>query len=320
MKRREVATLIGGALAWPWVARAQPAKRIPRVGLFCPPPRNAEIEAFLAGLRDLGWVEGETVHVEYRDAGGNDALLPALAAELVALDIDVLVTSTTPGVLAAQRATTTIPTVMLSGGDLVAMGLAQSLAHPGGNITGLTFFRDELTAKRLEILVSMAPTMRQVGVLVIRGYPMNAGTISALTAAAETLKVTVRAIEIDGLGDIDSALAAAGPIDGLIISDTNLLITNPSIVAASVEKHRLASIATPAIASHGALLGYGVDFTDMFHRGAAIVDKILKGARAGDIPIQQPTTFKTVVNLKTAKAIGVEIPPLVLVRADEVIE
>ena len=169
MKRREFITVVGGALAWPLVARAQEAKRIARIGLFLPPPRNLEVEAFLAGLRDLGWVEGENVHVEYRDAAGDDGRLPALAAELVALDVDVLVTATFPGILAAHRATTMIPTVMIVGPDLVTIGLAASMAHPGGNITGQTFFLTELAAKRLEILASLAPSMTRAGVLMQRG-------------------------------------------------------------------------------------------------------------------------------------------------------
>ena len=194
MKRREFITLVGGALAWPMLARAQQAKRIARIGLFLPPPRNLEVDAFLGGLRDLGWVEGENVHVEYRDAGGDDSRLPALAGELVALDVDVLVTATTAGILAAHRATTRIPTVMVVGPDLVTLGLAASLAHPGGNITGQTFFLTELAAKRLEILASLAPSMTRVGVLLQRGAPQNDSTISAMTSAAQALKMELRPI------------------------------------------------------------------------------------------------------------------------------
>src|SRR5437667_9003514 len=179
MKRRDIITLLGGALVWPLVARAQQAKRIARIGLFLPPPRNLEVEAFLAGLRDLGWVEGDNIHVEYRDADGDNDRLPALATELVALDVDVLVTATTTGILAAHRATTKIPTVLIVGPDLVTLGLAASMAHPGGNITGQTFFLTELAAKRLEILASLAPSMTRAGVLLQRGNPLNEGTMTA---------------------------------------------------------------------------------------------------------------------------------------------
>ncbi|MBV8391981.1 MAG: ABC transporter substrate-binding protein [Alphaproteobacteria bacterium] len=322
MKRRELITAVGGALAGPSAAWAQQPKRIARIGFFAPPPRNAEVEAFLEGLRDLGWVEGKNIHVEYRDAGGDDSRLPALAAELVGLDIDVLVTATTAGVLAAHSATTTIPTVMITGYDLVALGLAKSLARPGGNITGLTFFASELAAKRLDLLKSLAPSMTRAGVLLLRGSPVNGGTMAAMTAAAQALKVELRPIEVSVLGDLDGALSATGTpqMDGLVITDTNLLLTNASVVAAAVEKTRLPSIAAPMIASQGVPLGYGVDFNAMFRQGAVFVDRILKGARPADMPIEQPTKFKTIVNLKAAKAFGVEIPPMLLARADEVIE
>lgn len=322
MQRRKLITLVVGALAGPSAARAQQTKRIARIGLFLPPPRNAEVDAFIEGLRDLGWVEGKSMHLEYRDAGGDDSRLPALAAELVALNVDVLVTATTAGILAAHRATTTIPTVMLSGYDLVSLGLAKSLAHPGGNITGLTFFVTELVVKRLEILKNLAPSTTRAGVLLVRGSPQNNGIMTAMTAAAQALKVELRPIEVDALGDLESTLSASGtlPMDGLVITDTNLFLTNAAAVAAIVAQHRLLSVAAPVIASQGALLGYGVDFTAMFRHGAVLVDKILKGARPADIPIEQPTKFKTLVNLKTARALGVDVPQTLLAGADELID
>ncbi len=322
MQRRKLITLVVGALAGPSAARAQQTKRIARIGLFLPPPRNAEVDAFIEGLRDLGWVEGKSMHLEYRDAGGDDSRLPALAAELVALNVDVLVTATTAGILAAHRATTTIPTVMLSGYDLVSLGLAKSLAHPGGNITGLTFFVTELVVKRLEILKNLAPSTTRAGVLLVRGSPQNKGIMTAMTAAAQALKVELRPIEVDALGDLESTLSASGtlPMDGLVITDTNLFLTNAAAVAAIVAQHRLLSIAAPVIASQGALIGYGVDFTAMFRHGAVLVDKILKGARPADIPIEQPTKFKTLVNLKTARALGVDVPQTLLAGADELID
>ncbi|MCK1389577.1 ABC transporter substrate-binding protein [Bradyrhizobium sp. 1] len=323
MKRREFMALVGGALAQPVAARAEQAKRIARIGLFLPPPRNLEVDAFLGALRDLGWVEGENVHVEYRDAGGDDSRLPALAAELVALDVAVLVTATFPGILAAHHATTKIPTVMIVGPDLVAIGLAASMAHPGGNITGQTFFLTELAAKRLEILASLAPSMTRAGVLLQRGNPLNTGTMSAMTTAARVLKIELRPIEIDLPGDLESALSAVGatPMDGLVITDANAFVTNPSTVAAIVDKCRVPSVAAPIVASRGtALVGYGVDFTAIFRRATVFVDKILKGANPADVPIEQPTQFRTVINLKTAKALGIQMPPSLLVRADEVID
>jgi putative ABC transport system substrate-binding protein len=176
-------------------------------------------------------------------------------------------------------------------------GLANSLAHPGGNITGLTFFATELAVKRLEIIKGLASSMTRVGVLMLRGSPQNDGTMSAMTTAAQSFKVELQPIEIDVLGDLETAVSGARslPMDGLVITETNLFVTNPSIVAAIVEKRRLPSIAAPVIASKGALLGYGVDFTAMFRHGAVFVDKILKGASPADMPIEQATKFKTVV-------------------------
>ncbi|MET4388883.1 putative ABC transport system substrate-binding protein [Bradyrhizobium sp. F1.4.3] len=323
MKRREFITLSGGAWAWATAARAQQGKRIPRIGLFLPPPRNSEVDAFLVALRGLGWIEGENVHVEYRDADGDDTRLSALAVELVALGVDVLVTATFPGVLAAHHATTTIPIVIIVGPDLVTLGLAASMAHPGGNMTGQTFFLTELAAKRLEVLASIAPSMSRAGVLLQRGNPLNDGTMSAMMKAAQAMKVELRPIEVSIPGDPGDALSTAGSaaVDGLVITDANAFVTNSSLVAAIVDKCHVPSIAAPIVASRGgALVGYGVDFTAMFRHATVFVDKILKGANPADIPIEQPTQFKTVINLKTAKALGLEIPQAVQVRADEVIE
>jgi putative tryptophan/tyrosine transport system substrate-binding protein len=296
---------------------------MPRIGLLLPPPRNLEVDAFLKGLSDLGWVNGVNVHVEYRDAGGDDGRLPALANELVALDVDVLVTATFPGILAAHNATTKIATVMIVGPDLVTIGLAASMAHPGGNVTGQTFFLAELAAKRLEILASLAPSTKRAGVLMQRGNPLNDATMSTMRNAAQALKMELLPIELDIPGDLESALSLVGstPIDGLVITDANAFLTNPSMVAAIVDKCRVPSVAAPIVASRGgALVGYGVDFTAMFRHAAVFVDKILRGAKPAEIPIEQPTQFKTVINHKTAKALGVEIPPSLLVRADDVIE
>jgi putative ABC transport system substrate-binding protein len=212
---------------------------------------------------------------------------------------------------------------MIVGPDLVTLGLAASMAHPGGNITGQTFFMTELAAKRLEILASLAPSITRAGVLMQRGNPLNNSTMSAMTTAAQALKVELRPIEVDIPGDLESALSVVGstPMDGLVITDANAFVTNSSLVAAIVDKCRVPSVAAPIVASRGAaLVGYGVDFTAIFRRATVFVDKILKGANPADVPIEQPTQFKTVINLKIAKALGVQIPPSLLVRADEVIE
>lgn len=281
------------------------------------------MDAFFGGLSDLGWIDGVSVRVEYRDAGGDDGRLPALARELIDLDVDVLVTATFPGILAAHGATTKIPTVMIVGPDLVTIGLASSMAHPGGNITGQTFFLTELAEKRLELLAGLAPAMARAGVLMQRGNPLNDSTMSVMRNAAQALKVQLVPMEVDVPVDLESALSLAGStrMDGLVITDANAFLTNTPMVAAIVDKCRVPSVAAPIVASRGAaLLGYGVDFTAMFRHAAVFVDKILKGANPADIPIEQPTQFKTVINQKTAKALGVEIAPSMLVRADDVIE
>jgi len=322
MRRRDVIGLVGSAVvAWPRAVRAQQTKRIPRIGLFLSAPRNSNVDEFLGGLRDLGWIEGESIHIEYRSAGGDDSRLSALAVELVALKVDVLVTAST-GVYAAHRATTIIPIVVISTGDIVGMGLAANLAHPGGNITGQTFFAQELVAKRVEILKEVAPKATRVAVLMGRGVPTNAHVMSVVEAAAKTMNLEVRPVELGGIEELAGAFPIAGfaPLDGVVLTDHPLLLTNAATVAAFAGERGLPAIGAPIIATNGGLIGYGVDFPLMFRRAAVFVDKILKGANPGDIPIEQATKFKTIVNLKTAKALTVEIPPTLLAGADEVIE
>ena len=322
MRRRDIIGLLGNAVvAWPLAARAQQLKRIPRIGLFLSAPRNSNVDEFLGGLRDLGWVEGESIHIEYRSAGGDDNRLPELAVELVALKVDVLVTASS-GVYAAHRATTIIPIVVISTSDIVGLGLAANLAHPGGNITGQTFFAQELVAKRLEILKEVAPSATRVAVLMARGVPTNAHMMSLVEAAAKMMNMEVRPVELGGIDELEGAFPIAGfaPLDGVVLTDHPLLLTNAATVATFAEERGLPAIGAPIIATHGGLIGYGVDFPLMFRRAAVFVDKILKGANPGDIPIEQATKFKTIVNLKTAKALTVEIPPTLLAGADEVIE
>ena len=322
MRRRDIIGLLGNAVvAWPLAARAQQLKRIPRIGLFLSAPRNSNVDEFLGGLRDLGWVEGESIHIEYRSAGGDDNRLPELAVELVALKVDVLVTAST-GVYAAHRATTIIPIVVISTSDIVGLGLAANLAHPGGNITGQTFFAQELVAKRLEILKEVAPSATRVAVLMARGVPTNAHMMSLVEAAAKMMNMEVRPVELGGIDELEGAFPIAGfaPLDGVVLTDHPLLLTNAATVATFAEERGLPAIGAPIIATHGGLIGYGVDFPLMFRRAAVFVDKILKGANPGDIPIEQATKFKTVVNLTSAKALGLEIPPTLLAGADEVIE
>ena len=320
MRRRAFLGLVGGAAAWPLAARAQGKERVALIGYLSLVPAIGP-PAFLQALRDLGYIEGKNLRIEFRSAEEDEARLPGLAAELVELKVDLIVTYG-PGVFAARRATRTIPIVMATAGDVVATGVVDSLAHPGGNVTGLTFFYPELMAKRLAFLKEAAPSMTRAGVLFMHDSPSNANVMSVMERSAQALKLAVQPVEVSSLGDLEGALSVTGSdsIGGIVIADHPLFLTNPSVVAAIAQKRGLPSIAAPIIAAHGGLIGYGVDFNAMFRRAAVFVDKILKGANPGDIPIEQATKFDTIVNLKTAKALGVEIPAMLLASADEVIE
>jgi putative tryptophan/tyrosine transport system substrate-binding protein len=235
--------------------------------------------------------------------------------------VDVIVTYAT-GVYAAKRATATIPIVMETTGDLVAMGVVASLAHPGGNITGLTFFNPELMAKRLELLKQVVPSMSRAGVLLSGNNPGNGNTLEVMGATAKALKVELRPIEVREPSEFESAFLAWADeqTGGFVMSDHALLGFNAAKIAALAVKHRVASIGQLELVANGGLMGYGVNFFDQFRRAAVFVDKILKGAKPGDIPIEQATTFKLVLNLKTAKALGLTVPSSLLATADEVIE
>jgi putative ABC transport system substrate-binding protein len=320
MRRREFVALAGAAAALPFAARAQPSKRVPRIGLLLPGLRTPILDEFLGGLRDLGWIDGETVHADYRFAEGDDARLPALAAELVGENVDILVTSAS-GVYPARRASSTIPIVVIVAPDLGAFGVA-SLSHPGGNLTGQTFFLPQLVAKRLEILKTIMPSLSRAGVVMYRGSGANADVMRVASVAAAGLKLELRPIELASLDELESAFPppSSEAIGGFVTTDHTLFQTNDDILSAMAKKRGLAWIGAPLSATHGGLLGYGVDFAALYRHAAVFADKILKGAKPGDIPIEEATKFKTIVNLKTAKALGLDIPPNVLASADEVIE
>jgi putative tryptophan/tyrosine transport system substrate-binding protein len=325
MRRREFITLLGGAaVAWPLAARAEQARRVARIGYLSflsasQHPRS--LGAFRAGLRDLGYIEGENFEIEFRFADGDNDLLPGLATELVRLNVDVIVTYAT-GVPAAQRATTTIPIVMATHSDAVAARIVASLAHPGGNVTGSTFFHPELMAKRLELLKEVAPSMSRAGVFLFRGSEGNDPIVEAMESTAKALRIGLQLIEVGTPTDLEGAFSALAnqQIDALVVGDHAFFIGNANAIAALAAKHRLPSIGYLDLAASGGLMAYAVYFPDQFRRAAVFVDKILKGAKPGDIPVEQATKFMTVVNTKTAKALGIEMPTSILLRADEVIE
>jgi putative tryptophan/tyrosine transport system substrate-binding protein len=296
------------------------------IGLLSPFSR-AETEpwhqAFRQGLRDLGWTEGANARLEYRYADGRSERLPALAAELVALKPDILVVSVTPDAHAALEATKTIPIVMASPGDPVATGLVASLARPGGNVTGLTQISTDLAAKRLQLLKEIAPGISRVAVLWNPPDRISALTWREIQSPAEQLGLTLHSLEVQGADQFDVVFveATAAHNHALIALPTPLFVVNAKRVADFALVNRLPSVFhLPEFVQAGGLLSYGPDRADLFRRAAAFVDKILKGAKPADLPVEQPTKFELTLNLKTAKALGLAIPPGFVARADEVIE
>jgi ABC-type uncharacterized transport system substrate-binding protein len=325
MKRREFITALGSAAVWSLAARAQPTQKIFRIGYVASHAADElpkRLEAFRAGLRERGYEEGRNIVIEYRWADNHYERLPELFAQIVDLKVDLIVTHGTPGVLAAKRATTTIPIVMASAGDALGSGLVSNLAHPTGNVTGLTFFNPELASKRLELVKEVVPNLRDVGVLSNPANPFNETIDPLIARTAQVLHVAPHRFAASEPAALDGAFAemAAKHIDGLVILDDAMLLANSPAIAKLALQGRLPSSAWADFAVDGGLIAFGVSFPDVYRRAAAYVDKILKGAKPADLPIERATKFETIVNLKTAKAIGVELPTSLLLRADEVIE
>ena len=325
-RRKLVIALGAGALAWAGAVRAQTPSTVRRIGLFSqssPSVCAPSYQAFRLGLRELGWVEGKNISIEYRYADGRHDRLADLAADLVRLKVDVIVTFATSDTLAAKKATKVIPIVMVVVGDPVAQGLVESLARPGGNVTGLSQMLQGLGGKRLELLKEIVPALSRVAVL------WNPLSVSAtlnwkeIQQAARQLGIQLHSLEVRSPNDFDQALedairARAGALVTLADPVTG---ANLKRIAGLAAKSRLPSIYhDSAFADAGGLLTYGAHRPDLYRRAATYVDKILKGAKPGDLPIEQPTKFELVVNLKTAKALGITIPQSVRFRADRVIE
>ena len=306
---------------------AQQAGTIPRIGFLgvsTPTAWTTRVDAFRAGLRDLGYVEGKNIALEFRFAEGKYDRLPALADELVRLRVDIIVTHSVPGALAAKRATATnsIPVVMTNVADAVGAGVVASLARPGGNITGDTFFVPELAAKRLELLKDAVPRLRHVAIL---ANPDNAATSHAhqtMETAARGLKRGIAPARCADPADLDGAFAAMAKenVDAFAVVEDIVLIQNHTRIAQSAIKQHLPSISFLEYADAGGLFGYGANYLALYRRAAVFVDKILKGAKPADIPVERPTTFEFVINMKTAKALGLTIPSTMLLRADRQIE
>jgi len=332
MRWRFAVLALGLALgiSGPVFSLAQAPARVPTVGVLIPGPATSPSvgptrEAFERGLKDLGWTPGQTVRIEYRHAEGKRERLDELARELVGAKTDVLVARSAQAVRAAKEATTTIPVVMSAAGlDPVQLGFVSSLARPGGNITGLTLLNDELLAKQLELLKEIVPRMSRVVVLGSVTAPLNAKGREALDAAGRTLGVQVQYVDVRDLTGLDSAFAEAIRTQAnamLIRADPFVMEANDRRVVALADKHRLPTAYwLETYAQLGGLMSYGDDLLDVHRRSASYVDRILKGARPADLPIEEPTKFELIVNLKTARALGLTVPPSVLARANEIIQ
>jgi putative ABC transport system substrate-binding protein len=326
LRRREFIFRLGGAAAaWPLAARAQEPTKVARIGFLGATSAGdleKHLDALRKGLRDLGYIEGKDIVIEYRWAEGKYERLPELAAELLRLDASVIVTHGTPGSLAAKRATTTVPIVMAITGDAVAIGLVERIARPGTNITGSTFFFPELNAKRLELIKEAVPRIRRVGILLNSDNLSHVPALTAMEAAAKSLRLEVHPFAVTEPGQLANAFSAmvAKEIEAVGVVDDRILIANGTTIANLAIAKRLPVIGGREFMEGGGLIAYDVDFVPMYRRAATFVDKILKGAKPADLPIEQATKFDLVINLKTAQALGLEVPPTLLARADEVIE
>ena len=328
MDRRAFISGAAAVLAAPLAAEAQPAAKAARIGFLTGNLAASPhvVEAFRQGLRDLGYVEGRNVVIEYRDAEGKFERLPALAAELVALKVDVIVAGGTPQALAAKQATRTVPIVFAAAGDPVTSGLVTSLARPGGNVTGLTGLGPELVGKGLERLKQAVPGVSRVAVLWQpggQGERTDKDILKEADVAARALGVRLQFVEARGPEDFDRAFSdmTTGRAGALTVLVSPMFFGERRRLVDLAAKTRLPTVFPwREYVDAGGLMAYGADLADLFRRAATYVDKILKGAKPGDLPVQQPTKYELVINLKTAKALGLTIPPSLLQRADQVIE
>jgi putative ABC transport system substrate-binding protein len=327
MKRREFITLLGvTAAAWPLVARAQQAGKISRVGYIrAGTPNNDQVrEEFVRGMRDLGYVEGRNITYEFRYYGDDVESIPSLITDLLRAKVDVIVAGGAPAIRAAQTATQNIPIVMGAVSDPLSIGLIAGLASPGGNTTGLSILSTELTVKRLELLKELMPQARRIAIL---QQPANPGGhpmfINEIGPTAALFGFTYRIWEARGSEDFESgfALMRAWPADVIFVLDDASFIATRAAMAAAAARHRLPLICGfREMAEAGCLFSYSVSLKETWYRSASFVEKILKGAKPSDLPVQQATKFELVINLKTARAFGFDISPILLARAEEVIE
>ena len=324
ISRRALIGLFGGAATWPLAARAQQPAKLPTIGFLgttTPSAWSQWVAAFVQRLRDFGWIEGRTIAVEYRWAEGRDERFVEIAAELVQLKVDVIVTSGT-ALLAAKQATSVIPIVFAVANDPVGSGFVASLSRPGGNITGLSLQSTDLAGKRLELFREVVPDLRRLAIMAHVGNPGAVLELAEVQAAARALGLEVATLEIRRAEDIAPAFEALnGRVDALYIETDALIFTHRIRINTLALAARLPTMhGVRAYVEAGGLMSYGPNYTDLFRRAGELVDKILRGAKPADIPVEQPTKFDLVINLTTAKALGLDVPAALLARADEVIE
>jgi putative tryptophan/tyrosine transport system substrate-binding protein len=328
IRRREfISTLLGGAAAASPIIACADSGKIARIGYLSPdspsPAATALFDALFDGLRELGWIEGKNVTVEPRYAENRLERLPELAAELVRIDVDVIVGRGTLGPLAAKRATSTIPIVMAASGDPLGSGLVASLARPGGNVTGMSLMVSDLGGKRLELLKELLPRLARVAVLWNAANPYPAIVFKETQAAAQTLAIEVQSLEVRAADDFDGVFEVVRKQrpDALITVEDPLTFNYQKRIAVFALANQMPSLhGVREFAVAGGLMSYGANVADVYRRAASYVDKILKGANPADLPVQQPTKFELVINLQTAEKLGLRVSPLPLARADEVIE
>ena len=327
MNRRAFTTLLGGAaVVWPIAAQAQQAGKVHRIGMLETISTTLNVANFYAlreGLRQLGYAEGQNLVIEYRSADGRDDRFPGLARELLALKVDVIVTRGTPAAKAVKNATSTVAVVMMASGDPVGVGLVTSLARPGGNITGLSAIVGELSPKRLELIREIVPGLARIAVLANTSNDAVRRDWARIETAARSLGVQSQLLDLresDALGPTFDD-ASARRADALVVVIDAITQANQQRIVDLAMKHRLPAIySSREFVDAGGLISYGVSYPDLYRRAATYVDKILKGTKPADLPVVQPTKFELVINLKTAKALGIEVRPSLLALADEVIE
>jgi putative ABC transport system substrate-binding protein len=324
IRRREFIALLGGAAAWPLAAHAQSSDRLRRIGMLettSPDLNSANLAGLREGLRALGYQEGKTFTIEYRSAEGREERFRELAAELIGSGVDLIMARGTPAILAARNATATIPIVMTAVADPLLV--VASLARPGGNITGMTTLASDLQPKRLELLKEIAPSVVRIGFMVDMSNPQGRRQWDELEVAAHSVGLHAHLLDTRAVPDIALGFANARErgVGAVIVPATGVMRSNRGLIAELAAQHKLPVIyATREFVDTGGLIAYGANYPDLYRRAATYIDKIFRGVKPADLPVEQPTKFELIINLKTAKALGIEVPPTLLVRADEVIE